>query len=86
MRESTGHLDTNSKVNRNTSISQTRGTRFQISADNEDKLDKSTGLIKPGVIVEPGDVMATIVKKNVDDQEANKSPKETKQNWTFMTL
>ena len=67
LREAIGHLDTNSKVNRDTYIAQTRGTRFQISADNEEKLDKVTGLIKPGVIVEPGDVMATIVRKNVDD-------------------
>ncbi|MCH8300538.1 MAG: hypothetical protein IIC39_08370 [Candidatus Marinimicrobia bacterium] len=67
LREAIAHLDPNSKVNRDIYISQTRGTRFQISADNEDKLDKLTGLIKPGEIVEPGDVMATIVRKNVDD-------------------
>ena len=67
LREATALLDPNSKVNRDTYIAQTRGTRFQISADNEEKLDKVTGLIKPGVIVEPGDVMATIVRKNVDD-------------------
>ena len=67
MREATARLDTNAKVNRDTYISQTRGTRFQISGKNEDKLDKLTGLIKPGEIVEPGDVMATIIRKNVDD-------------------
>jgi len=70
LREATAHLDPNSKVNRDIYISQTRGTRFQISGKNEDKLDKLTGLIKPGVIVEPGDVMATIVRKNVDDPES----------------
>ena len=56
LRESTAHLDTNSKVNRDTYISQTRGTRFQISGKNEDKLDKLTGFIKPG------DVWAIIIK------------------------
>ena len=67
LREEISHLEPNSKVYRNRYISQTRGTRFQISGENEDKLDKSTGLIKPGVIVEPGDVMATIIRKDVDD-------------------
>ncbi len=53
-----------------TYISQTRGTRFQVSKENEDKIEKSTGLIKPGMKVEPGEVMAMIVRKNVDDPEA----------------
>ena len=56
LRESVGHLDTNSKVNRDTYIAQTRGTRFQISGKNEDKLDKLTGLIKPS------EVLAKIIK------------------------
>ena len=67
LREETAHLNTNAKVNRDRYISQTRGTRSQISGKNENKLDKLTGLIKPGEIVEPGDVMATIIRKNVDD-------------------
>ena len=70
LREETAHLNTNAKINRDKYISQTRGTRFQISGKNEDKLDKLTGLIKPGEIVEPGDVMATIIRKNVDDPES----------------
>ena len=67
LREATARLDTNAKVNRDNYISQTKGTRLPISGKNEDKLDKLTGLIKPGRIVEPGDVMATIIRKNVDD-------------------
>ena len=42
LRESTGHLDPNSKVYRNRYISQTISTRFRISGENEDKLDKAT--------------------------------------------
>ena len=80
LREATARLDTNAKVNRDNYISQTKGTRLPVSGENEDKLDKLTGLIKPGRIVEPGDVMATIVKKNDDNPEAIKSPKETQQN------
>ena len=67
LREATARLDTNAKVNRDNYISQTKGTRLPVSGENEDKLDKLTGLIKPGRIVEPGDVMATIIRKNVDD-------------------
>ena len=71
LREEISHLEPNSKVYRNRYISQTRGTRFQISGENEDKLDKSPGLIKPETIYEPGDVKATIVRKNVGDPGAN---------------
>ena len=53
LREAIAHLDPNSKVNRDIYISQTRGTRFQISPDNEDKFDRLSGLIKPGTIVQP---------------------------------
>jgi len=56
LRESIAHLDPNSKVNRDTYVAQTRGTRFQISGENEDKLDKLTGLIKPS------EVSAKIIK------------------------
>ena len=43
--------------------------RYKMTKENERKLDPSTGIIRKGMTVEPGETMATILRKRSDDPE-----------------
>ena len=70
------HLrESKAPVNKNTIISMDRfatyagSGRFKMTRENEEKIDKMTGLIRKGVTVQPGETMAAILRKRSDDPE-----------------
>ena len=63
LRESTSRINKNAIVSMDRFASYAGSGRFKMTRENERKIDPLTGLIKKGVIVEPGETMATILKK-----------------------
>ena len=69
LKESRANLNKNSVVSMDRFASYAGSGRFKMTRENEKKIDPMTGLIKKGVIVEPGETMAAILRKRSDDPE-----------------
>ena len=68
-RESVARLNKNSVVSMDRYVAYSGSGRYKMTKENEQKLDPSTGIIRKGMIVEPGETMATILRKRSDDPE-----------------
>ena len=67
LREQSSRINKNAVVSIDRFASYAGSGRFKMTRENERKIDPMTGLIKKGVIVEPGETMAAILRKRSDD-------------------